>query len=407
MRFIRAWIYFELIKRYKSVIIYDEDLTAMTKDKGLSTEEEGWDFVEADLLFAQNNLPVKADAKGRIDRGMAYAFSTRAFLYAKRYDLVITAADALAELGYSLMDKYSDSYEKPINDGNTEAILQYTYDKAQAVSHSNDFYYSPGGDFALIGSTGGGYGVPTQEMVESYELATGGFPDWTPFHTGSAVDDTPHYAFLEPRFAATILYNGATWKGRTIETFVGGTDGFATWNLEREPKGRTVTGYYLRKGVDESHDVASNESVFPTTILRYGEVLLNKAEACYFTSDAAGANAAVRAIRERVNLPYSDRAGDALFAAIRQERKVELAFEGLWYWDLRRWGLSHKNYSEGGLSGYQVHGLKIAKVGTDFTYTYVSVDDTDRNFPERLYQFPLPSGELETNALVDQYAEWK
>ena len=160
--------------------------------------------------------------------------------------------------------------------------------------------------------------------------------------------------------------------------------------------------------VDETHDViAYSGGVQPLMILRYAEVLLNKAEACYHTQDPAGANAAVKAIRERVELPYEDLAGDQLWAAIRQERKVELAYEGHWYWDLRRWGVAHKQYPEG-LTGYQLHGLKIEKNsdGT-FTYSYVSVDDQNRNFPERMYRFPMPSGELNNNALVEQYPEWK
>ena len=149
------------------------------------------------------------------------------------------------------------------------------------------------------------------------------------------------------------------------------------------------------------------DSKQPNTIIRYGEVLLNKAEACYHLNDAAGANAAIKAIRARVNLPYSDKSSDKLWAAIRQERKVELAYEGLWYWDLRRWKDAAKQYPEG-LNGYQVHGLKIEKQANgDFTYTYVSVDDKDRTFPEKMYRFPLPSNELSSNALVTQYPEWK
>ena len=73
-------------------------------------------------------------------------------------------------------------------------------------------------------------------------------------------------------------------------------------------------------------------------LIRYAEVLLNKAEACYRLGNTADANAAVKDIRSRVGLPYSDKNGDALWNAIRQERRVELAYEGLWYWDLRRWG---------------------------------------------------------------------
>jgi hypothetical protein len=251
---------------------------------------------------------------------------------------------------------------------------------------------------------GGAYAVPTQEIVESYELATGGFPSWSAWHASTT--NTPPYAQLEPRFHATILYNGADWKDRTIEPYVGGVDGWATWKTDKEPKGKTVTGYYLRKHVDESYDVSTSGSSHPFTLLRYGEVLLNKAEACYRTGDAAGANAAVRAIRARVGLPYSDKSGDNLWKAIVQERKVELAFEGLRYWDLRRWEMAAQPYPDG-LSAYQQHGLKIEPEGSGFRYTYVSVDEKNRNFPERLYRFPMPKSELESSSLVNQYDEWK
>ena len=405
MKFMRAFLYFDLMKRYKEIIIYDENLDAYAKDKPISSEADGWNLIQADLEYAAANLPERTASKGRLDKGMAWGFMTRAMLYAERWDLVKTAAAEVEKLGYALEADYEDGYMKPIGNGNKEAIIQYQFDRGSDVTHSYDFYYTPGGDFSIYKETGGGYGTPTQEMVESYELATGGFPDWTPWH--DVTTETPPYADLEPRFHASILYNGAPWKNRLIEPYVGGADGWCQWNLEREPKGRTTTGYYLRKMVDESHDViAYSGGVQPLIVLRYAEVLLNKAEACHKTGDAAGANAAVKAIRERVGLPYADKAGDELWAAIRQERKVELAYEGLWYWDLRRWGVAHKQYPEG-LSGYQLHGLKIEKTGEgEFTYNYVSVDDKDRNFLEKMYRFPLPSSELTSNSLVNQFPEW-
>ncbi len=414
IRFVRAYLYFDLVKRYKEIIIYDENMEAYTKDKGLSTEAQGWDFIKTDLGFAAANLPERTQSGGRLDKGMAWGFMTRAMLYAERWEEVKTAAEEVEKLGYGLITNASDpvaayksSYELGIGAGNNEAIIQYQFDRASDVTHSFDFYYTPGGDFTLNGEAGGGYGTPTQEMVESYELATtGGFPDWEPWHTSTT--QTPPYADLEPRFHASILYNGATWKGRTIEPFIGGGDGWCQWNKEPEPKGRTTTGYYLRKLVDENHDViAFSKGTLPLVILRYAEVLLNYAEACYHTNDEGKANDAVRAIRNRVGLPYINKSKEELWAAIRQERKVELAYEGLWYWDLRRWEVAHKAYPEG-LTGYQQHGLKIEKAedGT-FTYTYVSVDDQDRNFPQRMYRFPMPSGELDNNGAVDQYPEWR
>ena len=405
LRLMRGWLYFELVKRYKEVIIYNEDLSAIVKDKALSSEADGWKMVKDDLAYAQQNLPAKADARGRLDKGAAYALATRALLYAKDYEGVIAAANQVKSLGYDLEDDYAGVF----NGGGKESILQYNFSYADNVMHSFDFYYSPGGDFVQVGLQGGAYGTPTQEMVESYELAAGGFPDWEPWH--GTTTENPPYELLEPRFQATILYNGATWKGRTIQPYVGGEDGWAEWRKESQPQGRTTTGYYLRKGVDETHSFAERDAsrgLQPAILLRYGEVLLNKAEACFRNNDAAGANAAVREIRDRVNLPYTDLAGDELWAAIRQERRVELAYEGLWYWDLRRWGEADKAYPVG-LNGYQVHGLKIAPGAVDgqFEYTYVSVDDKDRNFPQKMYRFPMPASELNSNALVEQYAEWK
>lgn len=409
MRFIRAFLYFDLIKRYKEVILYDEDLTGITKNHALSTESEGWDFVEVDLNFAAKNLPPKADANGRLDKGAAYAFLTRAMLYAKRWEDVKAAAVEVQKLGYTLEANYADSYTKTIKDGNKEAILQYCFDQDKnSVGHDFDTYYAPGGDKVLDGNTIGGYGTPTQEIVESYELASGGFPDWTAWHTTDGTTENPPYADLEPRFQATILYNGSSWKGRTIEPYVDGVDGWCTWLVDARPEGRTTTGYYLRKFVDEGHSFLETQvSTQPWTVIRYAEVLLNYAEACYETDDEVNANAAIKEIRSRVGLPYSDKSADDLWAAIRQERKVELAFEGQWYWDLRRWQLSAKDHADGGLNDYRVHGLKIEQSGGHFVYSYVECDAQNRYFPEKMYRFPLPQTELNNNSLVEQSLEWK
>ena len=406
LRFMRAFLYFDLVKRYKQVIIYDEDMSKIAKDKPLNTEAEGWDFIEKDLRFAAAELPDRTTSNGRLDKGAAWAFLSRTMLYAERWAVVKEAAEEVEKLGYALEANYKDSFTKTASAGNNETILQYLFDRTQKATHSFDFYYTPGGDYTLEGESGGGYGTPTQEMVESYEYAGGGFPDWTEWH--GTTTKTPPYAELEPRFHATILYNGAAWKDRTIEPFVGGADGWCQWNLDREPKGRTTTGYYLCKIVDENHNVITESgSVQPLTIIRYGEVLLNKAEACLRLTDNGGANAAVKAIRQRVGLPYTDKSSSELEDVIRQERKVELAFEGLWYWDLRRWGVAHEQYPKG-LTGYQQHGLKIEKTGDgSFTYTYVSVDDQNRNFSEKMYQFPIPTSELTSNSELDQFQLWR
>ncbi|MNE59807.1 SusD family protein [compost metagenome] len=113
------------------------------------------------------------------------------------------------------------------------------------------------------------------------------------------------------------------------------------------------------------------------------------------------ANDAIRKIRDRVNLPYTDKSGTELMDAIKHERKVELAFEGFHYWDLRRWRTAHIE-----LNNIRFHGLKITRQGTDYIYEYVDVDKEDRKFPERFYNFPIPTNEISNNTAISQISLW-
>ena len=284
-----------------------------------------------------------------------------------------------------------------MTDGNTESILEYNY-LVGGPNHSWDQLFMPGGD----NTTMGGRATPTQEMVESYELATGGYPDWTPWHnTTTGTTDTPPYEQLEPRFHASVLYNGCAWKGRTLEPYVNGKDGYAVYDDGSALNGRSTTGYYLRKMLDENYTDYSKACTQPWIAIRLAEVILNHAEACYRLNDNGSANNDVRRIRSRVGLPYTNKSGEELMAAIRQERKIELYCEGHLYWDMRRWQLAHTAYT-----GLRVHGLKIEKQGATFIYTYVDCDRQDRLFEKKLYCIPLPETELSNNSAVKQFPEW-
>lgn len=398
LRFFRGMYYFDLVKRYKEVIIYNEDMTQYTKNKALSTEAEGWNFVEDDLTFAAKNLKASIVSNGRITSGAAYALLSRAMLYAERWAVAESAANEVIKMGYEMPKDLTAAF----TNGGKEAILQYSFD-INGVTHGYDNYYAPGGDKTLDGNDiSGAYGTPTQEMVESFELATGGFPDWSAWHTTEGTREVPPYELLEPRFKATILYNGAMWKNRKIEAYVGGVDGWAQWKVDPSPDGRTTTGYFLKKMVNESHSFKVNtKCTSPWTAIRYAEVLLNYAEACYHTGNVSGAQGALKEVRSRVDLPTANLTGEALMAAIRQERKVELAYEGQYYWDMRRWKLS-----EIAFSNYRVHGLKVEKVGESYKYSYVECDTENRNFPAKMYRFPLPLSEIQNNGEVTQFTEW-
>jgi hypothetical protein len=399
LRFFRGMYYFELLKRYGQAIIYDDDLSKITTDHALDTADDCWNYVYEDLLYAGQNLPNSTTNNGRLTSGAAYALMSRAMLYCKNWKAVKEAAEAVTSMGYKLTANYADAFKAS---GNTEAIYMYSYSADASVTHNFDGYYAPGGDHKKAGMTMyGGYGTPTQDMVEEYEKADGSKVDWSTWHTTEGTLENPPYDELEPRFQATILYNGASWRKRTIEPYVDGTDGWATWKTDAVTEGRTTTGYYLRKLVDENHDFSiTQNSTQPWVAFRLAEVLLNEAEACHNLGDDTKAVELINQVRSRVGLPgiksYSDE-------ALRHERKVELAYEGLYYWDMRRWGLATSAFT-----GIRRHGLKIEKLAEGkFRYTYVDVDDENLNYPAKMNRLPIPEKELNNNKDIEQFSEWK
>ncbi|MGD9558115.1 MAG: RagB/SusD family nutrient uptake outer membrane protein [Mangrovibacterium sp.] len=398
-RFFRAYLYFQLAKRHGGVILYTD--MNLEKDKPCSTAEQTWDLIEEDLDFAAEALPESWPAvnKGRVTKGAALAFKSRAMLYAERWQEAKDAADAVLALNlYALTDNYADAWQG----GNEESILEYDY-LITGPNHTFDKDYAPFGEI----ENQGGSGTPTQEMVESYEKANGTSVDWSAWHPAGGTTTRPPYTELEPRFHATVIYNGASWKGKIMENCVDGTKGkYMGYRDDTYAKGRTTTGYYLRKYMDEAHtDLVTYRSTQAWVEIRLAEVYLNRAEANYRLGSSGAALNDINAVRARpgVNLPgKTGLSGEALFNAIRQERKIELAYEGHLYWDMRRWKLAHTEYNN-----YRVHGMKITKAAGGYSYEYVDCDLQDRKFLAKTYVLPVPYSELANNSAIEQYDEWK
>lgn len=403
IRFIRAFYYFKMIRIYGGVILRDEvggvDTEAQ-KDKARSTEAQSWDFVIKDLQFAAQHLPDKWESKwtGRLTKGSAYAMLARCGVYAKRWDITIDAAAKLDEKGtYGLMDNYADVFKIA---NNKEILFAVSY-KSPDLKHFFDRYFRPSGD----NSTSKGWAGPTNELVDSYEMSDG-----TNFSWSNTAHAAKPYTGREPRFYASILYNGAPWRERTVETFVGGKDGYVQYASGTNPE-TTVTGYYIRKYLQESNNTFNTDGSDQYWIeLRYAEVLLNLAEALAqenYGTNSAKALAALNKIRTRVDLPPKTIADapdlSAFMKLLARERMVELAFEGHRFWDIRRWRIAGEV-----INGKQAHGTKITKK-TDGTFTYeiVSCDGPDyRYFPEKYYLLPIPSSEWKNNVLCENNPLW-
>jgi hypothetical protein len=397
-RFFRAFLYHQLVIRHGTAILFDAPNTK--KDNPLSPESACWDFIESDLDFASQHLPKIWDNAnaGRLTKGAAFAFKSRSMLFAKRWDKAKIAADSVFALNiYELASEYKNAFKSYSKSGNKESILEFNY-LAPSPVHGFDAEYAPGGDWAEMG----GKATPTQEMVEEYELATGGKPNWNDWHAASGTDETPPYAELEPRFHASILYNGANWKGRKIQTYIGGIDGYMQFGDDAYPKGKTTTGYYLKKWIDESNtDLANQKSSQAWIEIRLAEVYLNHAEACAMLGENGPANNDLTIVRGRAGLNHATKSGNELMEAIRHERKIELAFEGKYYWDLRRWRLAHTV-----LNNVRYHAMRIESTNGQLVYKYVECDNKDRKFLERLYAFPIPSSEIANNLAITQINPW-
>ena len=216
----------------------------------------------------------------------------------------------------------------------------------------------------------------------------------------------------EPRFYASIIYNGATWKEKTIYTYVDAENGFAAYRDNMNPgEKQTVTGYFIRKYLQENNTEFDDKGSDQFWIeMRYAEVLLNLAEALAeqdYAKNQDDALEALNEVRRRVDLPERTTQEapdkDSFMKLLRKERICELAFEGFRYWDLRRWRLAGEV-----IDGKQAHGTKITKKDDNsYTYEQVSCDDNiNRFFPERYYLLPIPVDELQNNPLCENNAPW-
>ena len=391
VRFFRAYIYFQLAKRHGSVLIWGG--LPDVNDKARTPEKDTWDYIANELDFAAEHLPATWSGanSGRVTKGAALALKSRAMLYAERWQEAYDAAQAVQALGlYDLVSDYAQAWKG----NNKESILQFDYNATTGPSHSFDQWYAPGTDYEY-GSTG----TPTQEMVEAYEDKSGNKVDWSPWHAGPTATRPP-YEQLEPRFHATVIYNGSTWKGKVMDCSVGGPNGeFVEYRSMPYTFGKTTTGYFLRKLLEESHkDLKGLPSSQTWVELRFAEVLLNQCEAAYRLGKIADARSLLNRVRARVGLPPKSSSGDEFFKDYRNERMIELAYEGHLYWDMRRWELAHIEYNN-----YRCHGMKIL----NGTYEYIDCDKQDRKFIKKLYVFPIPSAEIRNNSLMEQFDEWK
>ncbi len=341
-KFLRAFYYFYLYELWGDVplvtsipVDYNEFYyyTRTPKDQVIDT-------IHADLDFAIDNLPQTwaEENYGRITSAAAGALKTRVALFNGDYSGAISAAEVVMGYGINL---YSDYQKLFLTEGAQSPenllIVQYV-DGVETHSYPRD----------NGGRNNGGWAInqPTRYLVDSYECTDGQKIDVSPLYN----PDSP-YENRDPRLAATVLTSGTWFCNWLFDFYQEKTQRIVNGEIKtvnnRDYDFKNVqskTGYLIRKNFDENDyfNGTMAKSVTPVVVMRYVEVLLSYAEAKFEVGefDQAVCDATINVIRKRVGMPDKTVAGmtdTQIRSMIRNERKVELAFEGLRYFDIRRW----------------------------------------------------------------------
>lgn len=427
---LRAWRYFQMVRQYGGVplILEPQELTDDLYVTRAKTSECIAQMVK-DLDDAIAILPWKwtSDDEGRITKAAAMAFKGRILLYwaspqfnpdndKQRWEDAYNAnkqvMEELAQNGYGLYGSYSDLW---FDEMNVEAVFVKRFQEPGLTNSWN-----AGTRPVSEAQNYTGWNRPSLEMVESYPMADG-----TPITESKDYDPVYFWKNRDPRFAQSIAYNGCLWE-------LSGKSGRIQWTyVGSELNNPTPSGFYCRKAVDESYTPYYTERSSTDWIeIRYAEVLMNYAECAAELGKNDEAYTILKQIRNRAGiLPGSDglyglKAGmsqDDMIKAIMLERKIEFAFEGKRYWDLRRRRLFASE-----LNGTRRHGLlpklKISQEEFDKIKDNVDIDkdkdtyfrdslivlDTkfDIDFKDNYYFYAIPNKHLETNSKLEQTQGW-
>jgi hypothetical protein len=270
--------------------------------------------------------------------------------------------------------------------------------------------------------------APIQELVDDYEMMDGTKFDWT-----NATEAAAPYKNRDPRFYATILYDGAPWKPRNkitsnpdpanqiqsgqYEMTHGGVlqAGLDTRQSPVENWNGSWTGYYMRKFIDPDPNLVDNNTrqFIPWPFFRYTEAVLNYVEASIELGDYANAQLWLNRIRFRAGMPATTETGDALRQRYRNERRVEMAYEEQRYHDARRWLIAPTTLGRKVEFINVVGTLKPGALApspyrhdeTIYTYTYTPVVDNsleNRTWIDKMYFRPISRDEVNKNSKLIQ-----
>lgn len=313
--FLRGYYYFMLLKWFGGVPLVLE--VQKNPDEYIverSTVEQVWEQIEKDFKEAIENLPRKdeygASDQGRISRGAAQAMLLKSYIYQKKWALAKPAAEAIINSNdYELEPDFAKIW---LLDG--ENGLGSVFE-IEAITIPNATTATLGLRIGEQQSYKLGFNNPTQDLVDEFESG-------------------------DPRKYQTIIEKGVNDTIAVIQ------DEFGNNVTRRFNFNASKTGYYAAKYTRTPYDIASvswaKNHPLNIKVIRYSDVLLMHAEACYYEGNEVLARQSLEKVRARARagnsgiLPEVTASGAALLDAIYHERRVELAMEGHRYYDILR-----------------------------------------------------------------------
>ncbi len=420
-RFLRAFMYFELVKRYGGMPLITEpqSIDQPVEELNVPRDPEAalYDFVASEMDDIADVLPdsYSSDEFGKPTKWAAFALKSRAMLYAASIaefstitlpggvlgipqgqaagywqaaynasmEIINNSPHALYNENPDPQENYAEIF---INDGNTEVIFAEVYNLGLLKTHGWNFYNMPDGFRTGWGSNGPVF----LEHVEKYEYMDGstGKLNWDDLNNNVLFDIDSLMHQKDPRFRASIFYQETPWQDATVyfhKNTTGTIDPADNWPPKAPARNYKKSGFLTRKRVIEAIKLPiSQEDETDWIVFRVGEMYLNAAEAAFQLGNDAEALTLINDIRARAGMP--DKATVDV-DVIRNERAVELAFEEHRYWDLRRWRTAEETLHAQGF-----HGI-------DWTYDYdvkkyqLKLKDADygqiRTFQEKNYYLPI------------------
>lgn len=433
-RFLRAYFYFELMKRYGGVPIIGDKVYDLNENIELprKTFEETVNYIVSELDAIKDDLrslPM-ADAAANahvVTTQAAQALKIRVLLYAASPLFNENPIEPGNELvGYATYDRErwkvaADAARSFINaygrddgplglDPNFNDVFTVWYDNTThkeliffRENSSDTSVETANGPLGLSGAKqGNGRTNPTQNLVDAFLMKNGSFIKENETYNENYNPQRP-YENRDPRLGYTIIHNGSHWLNNTMQTWQGGAN---------NPLGSSysLTSYYMRKFMGNFESGTEYQATWHNWVMfRYAEILLNFAEAEneYLSSPSPEVYDAIIAIRKRAGIEpgehnlygLTDKMDkDDMRKVIQNERRIELAFEEHRYWDIRRWRLAEEIYAE------PIKGMFITTSLTETTYHPQEVMKVE--WDNKRYLYPIPYSEVIKNKNMVQNPNW-